>query len=130
MCGCLIGTSTIKPQIAALVVLWLLLERRWKILAIGAAWGLFLSLPEILAIGPIEAFTGWVSAIGKYAQVDVNLVGNKHVFGLASFLKAFGFNTPPLFLVLVGLASAMGIWSFRKFIDDKDILLPAIHLFA
>jgi hypothetical protein len=120
--GLLIGTSTIKPQITALVVLWLLLERRWKILAIGASWALLLSLPEILAIGPIEAFAGWISAMAKYAQVDVNLVGNKHVFGLGSFLKAFGFNTPPLFLVLVGLASVMGIWSFRKLIDDRDIL--------
>ena len=61
-------------------------------------------------------------AAGAFLVHAVNLVGNKHVFGPASFLKAFGFNTPPLFLVLVGLASVMGIWSFRKLIDDRDIL--------
>ena len=124
--GLLIGVGTIKPQIAVLVVLWLGLERRWKVLSIGAVSAVLLSSAEIFVSGPIGAFTGWISAIGRYTQLDANLIGDRHVFGLQSFLGALGFKVPPLFLV--GLAAMMLLWRFRKFIADQDILPLLIAL--
>lgn len=125
--GLLIGIGTIKPQVAVFVVLWLTFERRWKALTIGAALALLLSSAEILASGPIGAFTGWVSALSMYTKVDVNLIGNRHVFGLQSLLDALGFSVAPLFLV--GLAAMTALWWFRKFIADRDIL-PLLIAFS
>ena len=125
--GLSIGFGTIKPQIAVFVVLWLLLERRWKALTIGAACVLLLSSAEILASGPIGALTGWVSAVSRYTQVPFNTMGNIHVFGLQNLIAAVGFDVPPL--VLVGLAATMALWWFRRFIADRDIL-PLLIAFS
>jgi hypothetical protein len=124
--GALIAFGTVKPQIAVLVVLWFLLERRWKVLTIGAAFALVLSLPEILASGPIGAFTGWLSAIGPYLQLEYNMIGFRGVFGLQNFLAAIGFDVPPL--LPVGVAAMMVLWWLRKHIADPDILPLLIGL--
>jgi hypothetical protein len=126
LAGLLLGFGTIKPQIAAFVVFWLLLERRWKALTIAAAWILLLSSAEIAASGPIGAVTGWISAVSRYTQMWFNLLGNIHVFGVQNLLAGFGFDVPALFPV--GLAAVVALWWFRRFIADRDILPLLIAL--
>jgi hypothetical protein len=118
--GALIAIGTIKPQISILVVLWLFLERRWKVLSIATAFAFLMSLPEILAAGPVGAFTGWLSAVGRYQLGKFNQVGFIHLFGLKNFLDTAGVHVPSL--VPVGVASTIGLWWLRKRIADPDIL--------
>jgi hypothetical protein len=118
--GMLIGIATIKPQISILVVVWLLLERRWKALIIGAAFALMMSLPEVLASGPIGAFADWLSAIGRYQMNHLNFLGFIHLFGLQNFLATIGLSLPSL--TAVGLLATMILWWFRRRIPDPDIL--------
>jgi hypothetical protein len=118
--GLFIGLSTIKPQIAFLPILWLLFEGRWAAIAVGALVSLLLSLPEIIAVGPIKAVTDWFAAIDHYRALDVNQVGAPHVFGVQSLLSVMGFSVPPLFAIGVGVMT--GLWWFRRRLEDWAIL--------
>jgi hypothetical protein len=124
--GALIAIGTIKPQLAILVILWLVFERRWKVLAIAAAVALLMSLPQILVIGPIGALTEWLAAIGRYQQYHFNELGYIHLFGLQNFLAIIGFEVPPL--LPIGVAAMAVLWWLRKRIEDPDILPLLIGL--
>lgn len=120
LAGTLMAVATIKPQIALLPILWLLFERRWKVLAVGAAASLLLSLPELLAIGPIETFTGWLSAIARFREVGSNYIGAPHVFGVQNFLAAMGLKVPSL--LVVSICATTALWWFRQRVVHWDIL--------
>lgn len=124
--GVLIAIGTIKPQIAFLVVLWLVFEQRWKVLTIAAAVSLLMSLPEILVSGPIGAFADWLLAIGRFRLIPYNQLGHMHLFGLQNFLATIGFEVPAL--VPVGVAAMTVLWWLRKRIEDPDILPLLIGL--
>ena len=117
----MIAFGTIKPQFAVLVLLWLLLEQRWKVLTTTAGFALLMSLPEILASGPIVAFTGWLSAISRYYHLNpYNAPGFIRNFGVQNFLATIGFDVPPL--LPIGVAATMVLWWHRKRIADPDVL--------
>jgi hypothetical protein len=54
--GILIAIASIKPQLSLLVILWLLLERRWQLLAVAAVTTLIFSLVPMAISGPIDVF--------------------------------------------------------------------------
>jgi hypothetical protein len=124
--GVLIAIGTIKPQLAVLVILWLVFEQRWKVLTIAAAVALLMSLPQILVIGPIGALTEWLAAIGRYQTYHFNELGYIHLFGLQNFFAVIGFKVPPL--LPIGVVAMAVLWWLRKRIEDPDILPLLIGL--
>jgi hypothetical protein len=118
--GLLIGLSTVKPQFAILPCLWLLLEGRWKVLLIGVATALILSVPAMIACGPLGAFRQWMGSVSHYSALEANSVGFRHVFSLQNFLAALGLRLPSL--APVGLVAALVLWGFRSRILPSDVL--------
>lgn len=126
--GILIAISTIKPQLSLLFILWLLLERRWRVLAVAAVTTLIFCLVPIAITGPIEVFVEWFASLGKHKNVFANVLGSPAVFSIQNLLYAAEIQVPqllPLGIVITGL-----LWRYRSrlLIDDVIGLLMAISL--
>jgi hypothetical protein len=101
LAGLLLGVATIKPQIAALPLLWLLLERRWATLATTAASVTLLATRPLLLGGPVRLTHDWLSAMYSYAYGPVQMAGAAHVFSIQSLLASAGIRSPSLAIVAV-----------------------------
>ncbi|MFP5273318.1 glycosyltransferase family 87 protein [Coleofasciculus sp.] len=126
--GILIAIATIKPQLSLLVILWLLLERRWRVLAVAAVTTLIFCLVPIAITGPIDVFVEWFASIGKHKNVFANALGSPAVFSIQNLLYTAGIQMPqllPLGIVITGL---LWWYRFRLIIDDVIGLLMAISL--
>lgn len=126
--GILIAISTIKPQLSLLVILWLLLERCWRLLAVAALTTLIFCLVPIVITGPIDVFVEWFASIGKHKNVFANALGSPAVFSIQNLLYTASIQMPhllPLGIVITGL-----LWRYRSrlIIDDVIGLLMAISL--
>jgi hypothetical protein len=126
--GILIAISTIKPQLSLLFILWLLLERRWRVLAVAAVTTLIFCLVPIAITGPIDVFVEWFTSLGKHKNVFANVLGSPAVFSIQNLLYAAGIQIPqllPVGIVMMGL-----LWRYhsRLIIDDVIGLLMAISL--
>lgn len=124
--GVLIAISTIKPQLSLLVILWLLLERRWRILAVAAVTTLIFCLVPMVITGPIDVFFHWFASLGEHKNVFANVLGFPAVFSIQNLLYTAGIKVPPLLplgIVITGL-----LWRYRSrlIIDDVIGLLLAI----
>lgn len=126
--GILIGFSTFKPQISLIIIIWFLLERKFKALGVAALSILVFSLYPMMVSGPIQVFLYWIDAVKAYKAQMYNTLGFVHIFGLQSVLYSVGITLPSLFplgLLLVGLIW----WRKSRFIQDDFIgILPAISL--
>jgi hypothetical protein len=126
--GILIAISTIKPQLSLLVILWLLLERRWRILAVAAVTTLIFCLVPMVITGPIDVFVHWFASLGEHKNVFANVLGFPAVFSIQNLLYTAGINVPqllPLGILITGL-----LWRYRSrlIIDDVIGLLLAISV--
>ncbi len=126
--GILIAISTIKPQLSLLVILWLLLERRWRILAVAAVTTLIFCLVPMVITGPIDVFFHWFASLGEHKNVFANVLGFPAVFSIQNLLYTAGIKVPqllPLAIVITGL-----LWRYRSrlIIDDMIGLLLAISV--
>src|SRR5262249_62418754 len=60
--GALLAISSIKPQLSFLVMIWIVLEGRWRVLAAAAVGRVALAaLPGALS-GPVGGVPGWAAA--------------------------------------------------------------------
>ena len=126
--GILIAISTVKPQLSLLVILWFILERRWRILAVAAVTTLIFCLVPMAVSGSIDVFIYWFNKLGKHKTIFANVLGTGGVFSLQDLLYAAGIKVPqllPFGIVLTGL-----LWWYRSrvIIDDVIGLLMAIAL--
>jgi hypothetical protein len=119
--GMLIGVTLIKPQLVIAVILWLILERRWRTLATAAGVTFLLALYPISITGPIDLLENWYGAISHYPAASYNSLGSRMVFGVQSVLQTLGIPAPgwvPLLaIVLVG-----ALWRVRSRLMPGDIL--------
>lgn len=123
--GVLLGLATIKPQLVALFVLWFVLERRWRMLAIGAATAAVCASWPMLSTGFEATWLGWSAAVGEYQRNTVAATGFRHVFGLSSALHELGIETA--LLTLLAPIAAAALHFARRRLDDDD---PAPLLFT
>jgi hypothetical protein len=126
--GILIAISTIKPQLSLLVILWFLLERRWRVLAVAAVTTSIFCLVPMAVSGPIDVFFHWFVSLGKHKNIFANVLGFPAIFSLQNLLYEVDIKVPqllPLGIVLTGL-----LWWYRSqlIIDDVIGLLMAIAL--
>ncbi|WP_448562590.1 glycosyltransferase family 87 protein [Trichothermofontia sp.] len=126
--GILLGFATFKPQISLLIIIWFLLERRFKVLSVAATSILFFSLYPMIVSGPVQVFLYWLDAVKGYKSQVYNTLGFSHLFGLQSVLYSVGIMLPTLFPL--GTLLVLLLWRnrFRLLEDDFIGLLPAISL--
>lgn len=67
LAGLCLALATTKPQLALLLPVLLLVERRWRVLGVGAALTGLLVLASILAFGA-EAWRGYLDAVVPYQR--------------------------------------------------------------
>ena len=112
--GVLFGLATYKPQYVALTIVWLLLDRQWRSLAVAACVSLMLAAPAVARLGISPAIFGWLGAMSSY-NVDANLPGHPMVMGVPSVLAALGWvQLSPFVALLFGLVFVVGLWWGRS----------------
>ena len=126
--GILIAISSIKPQLSLLVILWLLLERRWQLLAVAAGTTLIFSLVPMAISGPIEVFFHWFASLVQHKKVFSNVLGSGAVFSIQDILYAAGIQVPQLFPLGIILTGLLWWYRSRLIIDDVIGILLAISL--
>ena len=126
--GILIAIASIKPQLSLLVILWLLLERRWQLLAVAAVTTLIFSLVPMAISGPIEVFFHWFASLGQHKNIFSNVLGSGAVFSIQDILYASGIKVPQLFPLGVVLTGLLWWYRSRLIIDDVIGILLAISL--
>ena len=133
--GLLLGFATIKPQYAALVLLWMLLERRWKTLGAAGAAALLMALYPLILGGP-GTIDHWFHDVTLYQATSYNRLGNDHVIGLPSMLAAMGVPPIPLYgAFALTVVLTLGLWRFRDRMSQEDILgilvaMPIVLVFG
>ena len=126
--GILIAIATIKPQLSLLVILWLLLERRWRILAVAAMTTLIFCLVPMVITGPIDVFVHWFASLGKHKDIFANVLGSPAVFSIQNLLYAAGIQVPQLLLLGIVITGLLWRYRSRLIIDDVIGLLMAISV--
>ncbi|MEQ9358322.1 glycosyltransferase family 87 protein [Coleofasciculus chthonoplastes] len=126
--GVLIAIATIKPQLSMLVILWLLLERRWRILAVATVTTLIFCLVPMAVSGPIDVFFHWFATLGKHKTIFANVLGTGGVFSLQDLLYTAGMKVPPLLPLGIVLTGLLWWYRSRLIIDDVIGLLMALSV--
>jgi hypothetical protein len=124
--GMLLAVATIKPQLSFLVLLWLVLERRWRVLAATAASVVVLAALPIAISGPVGVMAEWSAAAMRYVAGPYNTLGSRMIFGLGNVLAIAGITTSfllPVTLLIVGC-----LWYYRASLADEDVLALLVGL--
>ena len=124
--GVLLAISTIKPQVSLLVIFWLLLEWRWRVLVAIALAIVALSAVPLVISGPVTLMTDWLAAAWRYSAGPYNLLGSRMVFGLRTVLYVAGIDVPlllPAAFLIVGL-----LWYSLRSVADEDLLAILVGL--
>jgi|SRR5262245_19618368 len=118
--GVCLAVASIKPQLMMLPLIWLVLERRWRLVLVsGVVAGLLMAYP-LLVNGPIAELKGWLAAVQDYKTHEPNRLGSCFVIGLSGLVAAAG--GPQLDLTLLGVVLTGLLWWFRRRICEDDVL--------
>jgi hypothetical protein len=129
--GALFALATIKPQVAALCVLWIVAKARPRQLAVFGAGVVILSAVPLCSTGPVALARTWLAAMVDYEHGPIQRPGFQNVFGLQSALVASGISAPSFALVAM-LVLALLIWQRKRLAPDEvlGLLLAATCLFV
>ena len=117
--GLCLALASIKPQLMMLPLIWLLLERRWRMVFVsGVVAGLLMAYPLLLN-GPVTEMRAWLAAVQNYKTHEPNLLGSCFVVGIPSLVAAAG--GPALDLTLMGMALTAVLWWYRHRICEDDV---------
>lgn len=120
LAGILLAIATLKPQVSMFYVLWLMLERDYKILTVGATLALVMMMPALLALGVIETFQSWFSSLNTYMNVPFNRPGSSNVVGLKSVFTSFGISL--YYLEVIAIAAIVLLYVYRIKFSDIQIV--------
>jgi Glycosyltransferase family 87 len=105
--GILLALVSVKPQIALLAFVWLVLNGRVKVLTVAAATALVLSTYAFAVMGPLPAVQGWLTGMATYQDYSVNQLGEISVDGIPSILALFGITVPILIATAIGVLAVV-----------------------
>lgn len=121
--GLLLGLATFKPHFVLLPLLWLLLERRFRALAVAAGTSAACAAPGLGFADPLGVLGLWLRAVPTYQADAANHLGGEYMVGIPSGLAALGVPMPPLWaLPLLGVLLTVGLWLGRRRLDLDDVL--------
>jgi hypothetical protein len=121
--------ATIKPQLSILVILWFILDRRWRILGVAAGTILLLCLIPAIVSGPFQLPLDWFSALAVYKSQPPNSLGWIGQAGLQNAIYLLtGIALPNLFPLAIGIT--LVLWGLRSQLLLNDIfgVLPMLSL--
>lgn len=131
LAGVLLGFASLKPQLVFLVMLWICLERRWRVLlAFGLSLLLFSAVP-LLQQGPLPVLSDWWQATQAYQLEPSKAMGLSYNTNLKSLLLGLGLPAPGLAVFGLGAIALTGLlwWLYRQgrlaHSDVLGLLLPA-----
>jgi hypothetical protein len=123
--GLLLAIATIKPQVSMLAILWVVLERRWRVVAATGLGILTLAVVPLVVSGPIALVADWAAAAWRYSAGPYNVLGSRMIFGLQNVLYVAGIHAPVLLPVAVLIVG----WLYSRVkVADEDILPILIGL--
>ena len=122
LAGLCLGLAVFKPQLSFLVVLWLLVDRDWRTLAIAAASALVLAAVPMFTQGPAGAFVAWIHGVRSGYDLPFNLPTAPHKVGLESLLAAGGVALPGVVSLALGFGAVIALWVVRAKIAWQDTL--------
>lgn len=125
LAGLFLALGAFKPQLAFLIVIWFLIDRRWLLLLASAVGTLIVSGWPIWATGITGSWLGWLEALRSYQGEGSNVMTFKHVFGLRSTLASLGLPAPTL--MPLGIAATVLLYLRQR--DYDQVWLVAV-LFA
>ena len=118
--GILLAFATIKPQLSCLAILWLALERRWRVLTVMVFAILMFAAVPLIVSGPVGLAREWIVSVQRYGAGPYNTLGSRMIFGLRNMLYAVGIHAPS-FVPVAFLAFALA-WRYRAEIVDENVL--------
>lgn len=123
--GCLFALAAIKPQVAFLPILWLLLERDWRVLFSMVVASVALMVIPLVQMGPLTLARAWFASLSWYQALgaqtgDMNSPGFQNMFGVRDLLAASGVDSPTL--VPIALGGVGALWFTRRSISDLETL--------
>ena len=128
--GAGLALATIKPQLSILILFYLVLERRWRALAMAALIGLALSLVPLAVFGPRPLLASYVERLRTHTSWKGNLPGSEPSIGLRSLLWA---RRPRARLEPSALGLTAVVWRLRAHLRREDsfaLLLGLTLLFV
>ena len=118
--GVLACVASVKPQISLLILLWFLLERRVRVLAVFAAAVAVAAVVPAIVTGPLKLLPTWLRATRNYSGNFTNSVSFQHRFGVDSFIDAAGVHV--FTFAWVGLLVVAALWIKRERFDRGEIV--------
>lgn len=123
--GIFLGLATIKPQLSAIFVLWLIFTLNWRPLVVGGSLSLVMIIPASFFIPPLELFSSWLNSLDDYLVTGPNQPGLPYVVGFESLLAAYSIHNTGTIFNLLGVV-AVGLLAWKKSHISPTLL---VHLF-
>ncbi|MEL6681928.1 MAG: glycosyltransferase family 87 protein [Pseudomonadota bacterium] len=126
--GIFLGLASIKPQICFLLVVWFLLEGKFRIVLIGGIVGALMAVPAFLMLGIFGTITSWFASMEYYLSVPFNQAGFQHVVGLDSLFAAMGITNLGLVFRLIGLVAFALLFMRRHAFSETTTLFLILSI--
>jgi hypothetical protein len=122
--GVLLGIATFKPHLLVLPLFWMILDRRWKVLASVGLTVLCLGSYLMILHGPLTTLSDWWDSMQLYDPGSgANTLGSIRIWGLPSALTSLGIAVPDIKVCLaIAMLGVGGLYWLRRRILPDDVL--------
>ena len=118
--GVLLALALNKPQLAYTLLLWLLLEKKWKTLAASIISTIILGIVPIYNRGIITSILDWINILNYYNN-SVNTLALWNQFGIQPLLLDFGIKINSLIIFACSITLVILIHQFYKDINKLKL---------
>lgn len=118
--GVLLALALNKPQLAYTLLLWLLIEKKWKTLAASIISTIILGIVPIYNRGIITSIIDWINILNFYNN-GVNTLCLWNQFGIQPLLLDFGIKINSLIIFACSIILVILIHQFYKDINKLKL---------
>ncbi|MBA4367689.1 MAG: hypothetical protein C0403_08630 [Desulfobacterium sp.] len=121
--GLFLSLALLKPQLSYPFFLWLLLEKKWKILTVSLVGTFFFCIVPFSVRGISRTFSEWIKGLGYYLSDPANQMGNFTLSAARQLLNDLGFHSyASLIAILISLILIISIHKYCKNINMINLL--------
>lgn len=92
--GVMLAVASIKPQLSIFVLVWLVLERQWKVLGATVVAVVVMAAVPLMHYSPSHLLHGWLRSVGEYQHEPTKEAGLTYNTTLSSLARAFDLPSP------------------------------------
>jgi hypothetical protein len=118
--GIFLAIALIKPQLAYTFLLWMVLEKRWKTLAVSIIATIILGIVPIYQRGIITSVLDWMGVLNHYVQGENATFWN--LFGLLPLLHDLGIHINSKITLIASMVLVILIHRYDVDIDRSKLL--------